>query len=249
MEAITRKALWYYGDEYKRKSEIEENMDGQSCFRQKRINLTLHLKLKPTLRWSPSLVELFWAALEGGKSLQRAIMEIGLHGLFRHGPEEQNVRETHTDPAAEDSWRLEWRDRVYFSHLKVRTAGVATLFSPDLWPKVLGVTKAVLGYLLHLRVCMDGLVVNLVNIYAPTLCPERLRFYQQASAFLGTLDTHECLAHSSSIWPALFSDHHLATVTASLCMERLGPAYWHFNNSLLEDVHFMMSFQEFWLAW
>ncbi|CAM2103820.1 unnamed protein product [Caretta caretta] len=32
-------------------------------------------------------------------------------------------------------------------------------------------------------------------------------------------------------------------------MERPGPVYWHFNNSLLEDVGFMTSFWEFWLAW
>ncbi|CAM2100524.1 unnamed protein product [Caretta caretta] len=175
---------------------------------------------------------------------------------------------------------------------------------------------------------MEGLVVNLVNVYAATSGPERLQFYQWASAFLSTLDSHECLvlggdfnttleeqdrsgteqclavadtlreivehhslvdiwhdhhpdntstftfvqvethwsshslfdriylsrfhlslAHSSSIWLALFSDHHLATVTASFCVERPGPAYWHFNNSLLEDVGFVTSFQKFWLAW
>ncbi|CAM5160502.1 unnamed protein product, partial [Natator depressus] len=209
--------------------------------------------------------------------------------------------ETHTDLAAEDSWWLEWGDRVYFSHLTVRMAGVATLFSPDLRPEVLGIAEAVPGCLPHLR---------------------------QASAFLGTLDPRECLvlggdfnttleerdrsgteqcpatadvlreivdhhslvdvwrdhhpddvsmftfvrveahwschsqldriylsrfhlsqAHSSSIRPAPFSDHHLATVTVSLCAESLGPAYWHFNNSLLEDVGFVASFREFWLAW
>ncbi|CAM2120319.1 unnamed protein product [Caretta caretta] len=148
-----------------------------------------------------------------------------------------------------------------------------------------------------------GLVVNLVNVYSLTSGPERLQLHQQASAFLGTLDPHECLvlggdfnttleerdrsgteqcpaavdvlqeivehhslvdvwhdhhlddismftfvlveahwlrhsqldhiylshfhlsrAHSSSIQPAPFSDHHLAIVTASLCVERLGPA-------------------------
>ncbi|CAM2106147.1 unnamed protein product [Caretta caretta] len=210
----------------------------------------------------------------------------------------------------------------------VCTAGVATLFSPSLQPEVLGVAEAVPGRLLHLWVHLEGLVVNLVNVYAPTSGPERLRFFQQASAFLGTLDPHECLvlggdfnttleewdrsgteqclaavdvlreivdhhslvdvwrnhhpddvstftfvrvearrscysrldriylsrfhlsqAHSSSIRPASFSDHHLATVTVSLCAERLGPAYWHFNNSLLEDVSFVASFREFWLAW
>ncbi|CAM2106110.1 unnamed protein product [Caretta caretta] len=78
---------------------------------------------------------------------------------------------------------------------------------------------------------MQGLVVNLINVYAPTSGPERLQFYQRA------------------IRLAPFSDHHLATVTASLCAERPGPAYWHFNNSLLGDEGFVTSFQEFWLAW
>ncbi|CAM2118337.1 unnamed protein product [Caretta caretta] len=185
-----------------------------------------------------------------------------------------------------------------------------------------------LGRLLHLWARIEGLVVNLVNVYAPTSGLERLQFYQQASAFLGTLDSHECLvlggdfnttleerdrsgteqsltaadtlreivehhslvdiwhdhhpddtstftfvrveahrsshswldhiylsrfhlsrAHSSSIQLAPFSDHHLATVTASLCAERPGPAYWHFNNSLLEDKGFVTSFRELWLVW
>ncbi|CAM2111758.1 unnamed protein product [Caretta caretta] len=60
---------------------------------------------------------------------------------------------------------------------------------------------------------------------------------------------HLSRAHSSSIRLAPFSDHHLATMTASLCAERPGPASWHFNNSLLEDEGFVMSFWEFWLAW
>ncbi|CAM2119654.1 unnamed protein product [Caretta caretta] len=184
------------------------------------------------------------------------------------------------------------------------------------------------GHLLHLRVRMEGLMVNLVNIYAPTTSPKRPQFYQRVSNFLGTLDSHECLvlggdfnttleeqdrsgaeltpaaanilreivehhslvdvwhdhhpddtstftfvwveahlsqhscldriylsrfhlsqAHSSNIRPAPFSDHHLATITASLHAERLGPAYWHFNNSLLEDEGFVTFFREFWLAW
>ncbi|CAM2111861.1 unnamed protein product [Caretta caretta] len=103
------------------------------------------------------------------------------------------LQETHTDPTAKDSWRLEWGDRVYFSHSTIRQTGVATLFSPALRPEVLGVAEAVQGCLLHLRVRIEGLVVNLVNVYAPTLGPDWLQFYQQASAFLGTLDSHECL--------------------------------------------------------
>ncbi|CAM2118464.1 unnamed protein product [Caretta caretta] len=238
------------------------------------------------------------------------------------------LQETHTDPAAEDRWRLEWGDGVYFSHFATWQAGVATLFSPNLRPEVLGVNEAVPGHVLHLRVRMEGLVVNLVNIYAPQMSSRRPQFYQQVSDFLGTLDSHECLvlggdfnttleerdrsgaepspaaanilqgivdhhslvdvwrdqhpddtstftfvrveahrshhsrldriylsrfhlsqAHSSAVRPAPFSDHHLVTVTVSLRAERPGPAYWHFNNSLLEDESFVMSFREFWLAW
>ncbi|CAM2106407.1 unnamed protein product [Caretta caretta] len=95
--------------------------------------------------------------------------------------------------SAASSARVNW---VKSSGLAVgnwRQAGVATLFSPDLRPKVLGVAEAVPGRLLHLQVRIEGLVVNLVNVYAPTSGPERLQVYQQASAFLGTLDSHECL--------------------------------------------------------
>ncbi|CAM2103846.1 unnamed protein product [Caretta caretta] len=103
------------------------------------------------------------------------------------------LQETHTDPTAEDSWWLECGDRVYFSHSMIRQAGVATLFSPDLRPEVLGVAEAMQGRLLQLQVHTEGLVINLVNVYAPTSGPEQLQFYQQASTFLSTLDSHECL--------------------------------------------------------
>ncbi|CAM2103397.1 unnamed protein product [Caretta caretta] len=85
------------------------------------------------------------------------------------------------DLAAEDSWQLEWGERVYFSHLTVHTAGVATLFSPGLWPEVLGVAKAVPGCLLHLWVRTEGLMVNLINVHAPTSGPERLKGHLTAA--------------------------------------------------------------------
>ncbi|CAM4717434.1 unnamed protein product [Lepidochelys kempii] len=103
------------------------------------------------------------------------------------------LQETHTDPTAKDNWRLEWGDRVHFSHSTIQQAGVETLFSPDLRPEVLGVAEAVPCRLLHLWVHIEGLMVNLINVYAPTLGPEWLQLYQKASAFLGTLDSHECL--------------------------------------------------------
>ncbi|CAM2114726.1 unnamed protein product [Caretta caretta] len=103
------------------------------------------------------------------------------------------LQETHTAPAVEASWWLESGDEVYFSHLGARSAAVATLFSPKLRPEVLGVAEVVPGRLLHVRACVEGLRLNLVSVYAPNAGPEQVRFYRQASAFLGTLDPHECL--------------------------------------------------------
>ncbi|CAM2117672.1 unnamed protein product [Caretta caretta] len=130
-------------------------------------------------------------------------------------------QETHTDPTAEDSWRLEWGHRVYFSHSMIRQAGVATLFSPDLRPEVLGVAKAVPGRLLHLRVHMEGLVVNLVNVYAPTSGPERLQFYQQVSAFLGSLDSHECLVLGGDFNTTLEERDRLGTEQSPAAVDTL----------------------------
>ncbi|CAM2115753.1 unnamed protein product [Caretta caretta] len=121
------------------------------------------------------------------------------------------LQETHTDPAAQDNWPLEWGDRVYFSHLTVRTPGVANLFSPDLWPEVLGITEAVPGRLLHLWVQMEGFVVNLVNVYAPTSGPQWLHYFQQVSAFLGILDPRECLVLGGNFNTNLEKRDHLGT--------------------------------------
>ncbi|CAM2105187.1 unnamed protein product [Caretta caretta] len=58
---------------------------------------------------------------------------------------------------------------------------------------------------------MEGLMVNLVNVYAPTSGPERLQFYQQASAFLGTLDSHECLVLGGDFNTTFEEQDHLGT--------------------------------------
>ncbi|CAM2118437.1 unnamed protein product [Caretta caretta] len=99
---------------------------------------------------------------------------------------------------------------------------MTTLFSPYLQPEVLGITEVMPGHLLH-WVWVEGLTLYLINVYAPASGPD--------------------------VRLALFLDHHLGAMMASLSSERPGLAYRHFNNSLLEDVEFVASFREFWLAW
>ncbi|CAM2106848.1 unnamed protein product [Caretta caretta] len=175
------------------------------------------------------------------------------------------IQETHTAPAVEASWWLEWGDEVYFSHLSARSAGVAILFSPELRPKVLGVAEVVPGHLLHIQACVEGLILNQVNIYDLNAGPERVLFYWQASAFLGTLDPHECMfwagistppsrtgttqesRHPRQPWASSGRSWTITpwsgTTTTRTMLSRLP------MSSLLEDVGFVASFWEFWLAW
>ncbi|CAM2117217.1 unnamed protein product [Caretta caretta] len=145
------------------------------------------------------------------------------------------LQETHTDPVTEDSCWLEWGDRVYFSYLTVRTAGVTTLFSPDLLPEVLGVGQAVPGCLLYLQAHMEGLVVNLINVHVPTSDPERLHFYQQASACLGSLEPPECLVLGGDFNATLEERDRSGTEQSPAAMDFLRKIVEH--HSLLDVWH------------
>ncbi|CAM2111602.1 unnamed protein product [Caretta caretta] len=138
--------------------------------------------------------------------------------------------------SAASSTRVNW---VKSSGLAVgdwqQQAGVVNLFSPDLRPKVLGVAEAMQGRLLQLRVRIEGLVVNLVNVYAPTLGPERLQFYQQASAFLGTLDSHECLVLGGDFNTTLGERDHSGTEQCPAAADTLREIVEH--DSLMDIWH------------
>ncbi|CAM2114686.1 unnamed protein product [Caretta caretta] len=58
---------------------------------------------------------------------------------------------------------------------------------------------------------MEGLALNLINVYAPTSSPKQMRFSQQASAFLGSLDSRECLVLGWDINTTLKEQDHSGT--------------------------------------
>ncbi|EMP41820.1 hypothetical protein UY3_00925 [Chelonia mydas] len=69
----------------------------------------------------------------------------------------------------EGSWAVERiRSSEASTHLRAHSAGVATLFSPELRPEVLGVAKVGPDRLLHVRDHVEELALNLVNVYART---------------------------------------------------------------------------------
>lgn len=99
------------------------------------------------------------------------------------------MQEIHTALTMEANWWQEWGDRVYFSHLTETSCRVATLFSPSLQPEVPLTNEVVPGCLLHLQIQIQGLILNLVNIYA--LCmTQRWPFLL---TYLGTLIPREFL--------------------------------------------------------
>ncbi|CAM2120307.1 unnamed protein product [Caretta caretta] len=49
------------------------------------------------------------------------------------------------------------------------------------------------GRFLHIWVCVEGLTLNLVNIYALNVDLDWVHFFWQVAAFFSTLDPHECL--------------------------------------------------------
>ncbi|CAM2114214.1 unnamed protein product [Caretta caretta] len=119
---------------------------------------------------------------------------------------------------------------------------------------------------------MEGLVVNVVNIYAPTTSPKRPQFYQRVSDFLSTLDSHECLVlgvdFNTTLEEQDRSGAELSPTAANILREIVEHHslvdVWHDHHPddtstftfvrveahrLLEDEGFVTSFWEFWLAW
>jgi len=189
---------------------------------------------------------------------------------------------------------------------------------------ILGVKEPVPGRLLHLTVREGGVVIHLLNVYAPTAGPQQTTFYGKVSAHLDTIAGGECIilggdfnctleardrtgpwlrtpavvklrdllgtrdlvdvwrhlhpgsraftfvkpgggasridrlyvsrAHvsgvpSASVRQVPCTDHHLVWAEFVPSRVRGGSAYWHFNNTLLEDERFLDSFRRFWAGW
>lgn len=52
-----------------------------------------------------------------------------------------------------------------------------------------------------------------------------------------------------SIFPVGFTDHHLVSLNIIMSQYAKRSSYWHFNNKLLQDVHFCKHFEAFWQHW
>lgn len=103
------------------------------------------------------------------------------------------LQETRTTPDDTTTWRLEWGDRVFFSHLSATSCRVATLFSPSLQPEILEDIDTVPGRLLRVWDRVARTIVNFVNVYGPVLEPDAADFFRQAADYIGPLSPCERL--------------------------------------------------------
>ena len=79
------------------------------------------------------------------------------------------LQETHSSVDVEQSWKLDWNGKLYFSHGETDSCGVTTMISPDLDLDVLDVSKDEGGRFLALKIKMSNEEeFFLCNIYAPT---------------------------------------------------------------------------------
>lgn len=65
------------------------------------------------------------------------------------------------------------------------------------------------GCMLHLWVQAQGLLLNLLNIYAPVCDSEVAWFYQWAATYLGTLNPYKCLVLSRDFIATLKVQDHM----------------------------------------
>ena len=105
------------------------------------------------------------------------------------------LQESHTLLADEQLWRLTWRGRCFFSHLSLSCAGVIILINPKLDIDILDMCSIVDGRAIHLKVNFDGIIYNILNIYAPNDGKERIIFYNSCHRYVSTIDanSHLCI--------------------------------------------------------
>lgn len=94
------------------------------------------------------------------------------------------LQETHSDVNNEIEWGKWWRGQYRLSHKSNLSAGVAVLFSPCIRVNILNTEEPINGRLLVVKADIEGNIFYLVNVYAPNIGYERLRFFSVLSTVL-----------------------------------------------------------------
>lgn len=94
------------------------------------------------------------------------------------------LQETHSDVNNEVDWQLWWGNECVFTHGTNLSAGAAILFSPNTKFKILSKKEIEPGWLIAVRVDINGLFFVFVNIYAPNSGSDRTNTFKKLEVFL-----------------------------------------------------------------
>ena len=95
------------------------------------------------------------------------------------------MQETHTEKNIENTWRVQWGYTIVFSHGSSNSKGVAILFKRALPVKIQHYECDTNGRWIFLTILVNGVKLNLMNIYAPNDKEEQKEFFTEIKNLLG----------------------------------------------------------------
>lgn len=114
--------------------------------------------------------------------------EIKRHSIYQY-IKKKNIdicflQETHSTDKDENQWKNEWGGEVYYSHGTSQARGVMVLVRPGFDLKVDNIIKGDFGRFIYMKILTQGAQINVLNIYAPNLEAEQLRFYRDLDTLM-----------------------------------------------------------------
>uniref|UniRef100_A0A8C4X664 exodeoxyribonuclease III n=1 Tax=Erpetoichthys calabaricus TaxID=27687 RepID=A0A8C4X664_ERPCA len=103
------------------------------------------------------------------------------------------LQETHSENAREIEWQKCWGGDVFFSHGSTRSSGVAIGISKQVCPTLVSAYQVIRLRMLKVKVDLDNIRLVFINVYAPTIGSEILRFFKCLEHTLSECDPDECV--------------------------------------------------------
>ena len=90
------------------------------------------------------------------------------------------LQETHSTPETEKVWKKEWKgESLWHSGPITKASGVAILLKENLGIDVLNISKDKNGRILKWLLSTTQEILQIINIYAPTISSEKEKFYEE----------------------------------------------------------------------
>ena len=117
------------------------------------------------------------------------------------------MQETFSSQEIENSWKSEWSGPILYSHGTKHGKGTMILFKPDFDFEIITENVDLNGRFIIVKIKVEGLILVLINIYAPNKENEKKGFFSNLSNILQTMNITEndCII-SGGDWNSIFND-------------------------------------------